>query len=308
VEAVRVPHAEAFFMLAEERMSRPDRPVEWYAFGAGGFGVGREYLLVRHYVMDYRPDIVVLLFVANDPIDCSPYLAKQASYGPRFHLDDRGGLVLSPPDRWVPSTFKRMVIKSSLVRYLYFEHRLFAPSRPPPSERVQAFLREDTVLLDEDGSDTGVAGNMTAEDRQRKTWELVELLLAQTRDECHRRGAIFALAWYGTSPEVEAAAQGTSYVPPHKDVDPYCVGPRLDHMGKEHVEPIARRLAIPYLDLTPAMVAAAKETGTSPYFPNDCHYNAVGNAVVAVALSDWVETLFATADPSSHAASGVVLP
>src|SRR5262245_34367431 len=38
VEALQVNPGEAMFSVAEQRMSRPDRPVEWYAFGASGWG------------------------------------------------------------------------------------------------------------------------------------------------------------------------------------------------------------------------------------------------------------------------------
>lgn len=290
VEALQVPYEQSFFALAQQRMSRPDRPVQWYAFGCSGSGTAQEYLVIGHYVLDYNPDVVVILFMSNDLFDCSPYLARQEPYGARFTLDDQGELVLTPAVRWEPLFHRRLLARSALVRYLYVQRGLFGGHQRGGGQR-RTHVREAIAA---GGGVAEAYRGLSLEQRGRRTWELIEAILARAQRECADHRAVLALAWRGSRRRTAAAAAGTTYTPPPKEADPYCVAERSDEIGREFLGPITRRLGIPYLDLTEALIATEREMGRRHFWVDDGHYNEVGHAAAAEAMVEWVEELWAT--------------
>lgn len=291
VEALQVDVDKAMFCQAERLMNRPDRPVEWLAFGNSGMGTTQEFEIIRHYVLDYSPDFVVLLFVQNDPWDSSPYITPIEPYVSTYRLDDAGALELMPALPYRPATLRRLSSYSALVRYFVLQKRVlerFSASGPNASGvQMRAGAASGTGLREPS------AAAMTAEQRQAKTWELIEKTLAAMRDECQSRGAKLMIAFRGCEPVIEAARTGTPAVRPPKSEDPYCLGSRAQDMGPEWVEPIARRLEIPYLDLAGPLSAAVAKSGKSHVFPDDSHYNEMAHDVVGKALAEWIEAYWA---------------
>lgn len=288
VEAMHVNVEDSMASVAERAMSRPDRPVEWYTFANSGYGTTHEYLLIHHYALDYRPDVVVMLFIANDPVDCSIYLAPQEPWMARLLLDENGELVYVPPEQYVPSTLKRVFAKSALVRYLFIQKRLFergasrlAPGQMPVREQTLASLAATSTKTD------------TLEDRVARTWELIETVLKQTKLECEARGAEFLLVYQGNRFEMEAAAEGRTYSSPAREVDPLCVWERLNEMGRDYLAPIAQRQGIHYLDLTDAVSAACRAARTRFNFVDDGHFNTFGHRVAGEAMAAKVEVILA---------------
>lgn len=125
VEALHVRHDDSCFGLAERRMTEEDRPCEWYCFGVSGYGTGAEYMLIRNHVLDFSPDLTILLFVGNDLMDTSPYLRGINPWDTVFLLDERGDLRLAPTESFRPNKRKRWLGRSALVRYLYYQERWF---------------------------------------------------------------------------------------------------------------------------------------------------------------------------------------
>jgi hypothetical protein len=284
VEAMQVDVEKACFSVAEKLMSRPGRPVEWYAFGNSGLGTAHEHLIIRHYVLDYRPDVVVMLFVTNDPVDCSPYLVAQEPWMARLELGPAGELVLIPPAPYVPSAFNRFMANFALVRYLKVQKGLFMRAGPAVAAG-QASLREGMG----EGGAAGAMAGLSLEERVGRTWRLVEAILARTKQDCAERGATFMIAYQGHRWEIEAAALGKPYAAPPREVDPFCLNERVNEMGRQYVEPMAKKLGIPYLDLTAALIAEVRRTGRRHNFPDDAHYNEVGHAGAGRAMAGWIE-------------------
>ena len=127
--------------------------------------------------------------------------------------------------------------------------------------------------------------------RYEKTWELTEKLLAACRDECNRRGAVFAVAFRGWPPDIDAPLSGPGPTVPPNEMDPYCLNERISEMGREIVGPMAQRLGIPYLDLTEALREMVAQTRQSHEFPDDMHYNVAGHKAAGEALAAWAESL-----------------
>jgi hypothetical protein len=120
---------------------------------------------------------------------------------------------------------------------------------------------------------------------------LIEALLREIRDECSRHGARFALAFRGWPDEIDSPILGPLQAAAPAAEDPYCLGSRLAQMGPEMLAPMARRLDIPYLDLTASLQAAVKRAGKSHHFSDDNHYNTLGHAAAGAALAEFVESL-----------------
>jgi len=73
-------------------------------------------------------------------------------------------------------------------------------------------------------------------------------------------------------------------------------------MGRQYLEPLAKRLDIPYLDLTGAMIEEQKRTGRLYNFsPEDAHFSEVGHAGAGRAMAAWIEALWAAQRRSAGA-------
>lgn len=296
VESLQVDTDDAMYMVAERKMNRPDRPVEWYAFGCSGWGTAQEYECIRRYVLDYKPDVVFILFLQNDPFDCSPYIAAMEPFTPVYSFDEHDELTYRYPKHFERSGLRRSVSRFALVRYFWLQKRLVeklgAIFTGKTVEGVgQLPLREGIAAI-RDASLPGLS-NMSVEDRQKRTWELIEKLLEQARDDCSSRGATLAVAFRGWTPDILARKQDKTLEVPEKSKDPYCLDERISEMGREWVGPICARLEIPYIDLTDALVAAEKATGQLHNFPDDNHYGPVGHAAAGEALAELAERILA---------------
>lgn len=298
VESMQVDVDKTMYAEAERLMNRKDRPVEWLAFGNSGLGTTQELEVIRHYVLDYSPDVVVLFFVQNDPWDASPYLMPIDSAIVTYRLDANGALELMPPTIYQPRTLRRLFSYSKLVRYFVLQKRLIerltrgGPTAPAPPVREDA--ASGAPLRDPD------AVKMSFDERQKKTWVLIEKTLEAMRDECARRGATLMIAFRGNEPIIEAARTSQPASRPAKSDDPYCLGSRVQDMGPEWVEPIANRLGIPYLDMTGPLTAAVAKTGQSHVFPDDSHYNEMAHKIAGQALAEWIETYWKENPSAPH--------
>lgn len=292
VEALSVDVDKTMAADAEKIMSRPDRPVEWYAFGNSGWGTSHEYLAFHHYALDFKPDAVVLLFICNDPGDTSPYLTRQEPWMAKFSLDDNGNPLYSPPAEYVPSAMKRWFARSALVRYLMIQKGLFTPRATVPTGQMS--VREFA------GTGKDDSGDLSPQQRVDKSWELIGKLLDKTRRECEARGAVFLLVFQGHRWEIEAAATGKTYMAPAKEVDPYCQNERINDMGRQYLEPLAKKLGLNYLDLTDSMTAGVKIAGKRHNYSDDAHFNELGHRIAAEAISQKLEDLWSKPAPKNN--------
>ena len=299
VAAQQVDVNETMFLRAQRSMSAAGRPTEWYAFGVAGYGTAQELEIVRHHALKYSPDVVVLMFVANDPYDTSPYLVDIEPYYPRYVLDGQGDLLRLPQSTWSFPWWKREITQTALFRYFSAQKGIGAKLRHLRNPGVNPVfgglpLRADVGTYKNLPIEELAA--MTLLERQQKTWQLIERLLREMRDECRKRGAKLAIVYRGWAAEIEAPIAPETVDAVAKEADPFCLGPRAREMGREQVAPIAARLEIPYLDLTFALRAAVANSGKSHHFPDDKHFSMVGHEAAGEALAKWVTDLLAHPD------------
>lgn len=297
VESLQVNPDQTMFAVAERDMNHSGHNVEWYAFGNSGWGTNAYYDCLRHYVLDYQPDVVIVLFVQNDPFDCSPYLVDLGKLRPVYYLDESGELARTAPDpNWRPSLKLRLVSYSALARYFLFQQRLY--DRIVAGSDIRPGIGGLPLLADSETSSASFVPGLAKMDRQTRdqmTWKLIEKLLIACRDDCRSRGAVFAVAFRGWMPEIDSTWLGQPFKAADSK-DPYCLGDRVSEMGREMIAPMAKRLGIPYLDLTNALMKMVEQSGQSHVFVKgrqyvDHHYNAAAHAAAGKALADWVSEI-----------------
>jgi hypothetical protein len=296
VQSYEVDVDKTFFSQAERIMSKPDHPVQWYSFGCSGFGYSQEAAVIHHYVLDYHPDLVLLLFVENDPHDSSPYIYPVENFITSYYLGPENELVLLEPQFWQRSGLRRLMSSMALSRYFFVQKDIIHRQQGDAFAIGGIYLRE--------GAKSAAGKNlhqvpglekMSIEDRERTTWVIIEKVMQQIRDECRAHGAKFALLYRGHTRILEAARNGEAYTPAPKSADPYCLRKeRLFEMGTDYLEPIAKRLDIPYLDLTGPLREIVLETKQPHVFIDDGHWNGTTHTRMAKALADWSERLLQT--------------
>lgn len=293
VESMQVDPGETMYVVAESLMHRADRPVEWYALGTSGYGTSQEYDVIRRYALDYQPDVVILLFVQNDLFDTSPYLASMEPFIAKYSLDENDSLTFEfPTTQWAPHWTHRAVAMSAVGRYFAVQRNVLdriRALRRPARQADGVPLRAGTS----GPSDSDIPGidSMSAPERQRRSWLLIERLLAAARDESARRGATFAVAFRGSWADIDAPLGVAPPPMPPLESDPYCIDGRSGAMGPQCLEPIVRRLGIPYLDLEAPLRAAVARDRRSHRFPDDNHYSAPGHAAAGRALAGFADSL-----------------
>ena len=286
VEAMQVPCEKQMAVATEEALIRAGRPAQCYPMGCSGLGTAQEYQILRHYALDYKPDVVLFFFTQNDVYDCSPYLRPIEAAIPAYALGPSGDLEFMPATGWQPSLARRLSAKTALARYFLIQKRLLQAGAPRGPAGVT--LRESSGA---GKSPRFRGGDLSEADRGKKSWELIEALLAASKAECERNGALFGVVFRGSVPEIDSVTGRTPYEPPAREKDPYCMRERIHEMGRDFVGPICEKLGIPYLDLTDALKAKVSQTGLPHDFPDDDHYNESAHAAAGDAIAKWVSTL-----------------
>lgn len=303
VEALQVDCDKQMAVMMEKRLSKTNRPVECYPFGCSGYGTSQEYQIIHHYILDYKPDVVIIFFTANDVYDCSPYLSPIDPFFALYRLNDADELERMPMKPWDRSGLRRWGAQFALSRYFLVQKRLLEWRRTAGPAGVT--LREvsnqaSTVKFDGKG--------MSLEERGRKSWDLIEKLLAAANAECKAAGAALVLVYRGNLPEIDAVENGVSFTPIPRERDPFCLNERVTDMGQDFLAPIAARQKIPYLDLTQPLIAKIRETGRPHNYPDDDHFNEFGHAVAADAMAAFVEPILERSDTAARPSQASVPP
>ncbi len=288
IEALQVPCERQMAIVAEHALSIGGRAAEVYPFGCSGYGTAQEYQLIRHYLLDYKPDAIILFFTQNDVYDSSPYLGGIEPSIPAFALDDGDALEPMGAFYWERSSSRRMVAGLALSRYFLIQKRMLEWGALPrgPGGVVR---REMSGA----GTDRFRGDGMTDRQRGEKSWLLIEKLLAASKAECAESNVPFCVVFRGSLTEIQAAEQGIATTPLPRDRDPFCMDNRINDMGLDFVGPICERLQIPYLDLTADLIAKVRETKRRHNFPDDDHYNTDAHEAAGKAMARWIQELVA---------------
>jgi hypothetical protein len=201
-EAFQVELDDAFWSVLERKLAaswqRRGRRVEVLNFGVSGYGTAQELEMLRHYVWDYQPDMILLqFFAANDVRNNSrkldgfsgrPYYTLD---GDRLVLDDS---FLQDPERirfqtsrWIK--FKDFCVQHSRVAALVYQLRN-RKIEPAPT----------------DGTEAGLAMQAFREPDSpewRDAWAVTDRLVMEMASEARSHGAAFAVLMANCGLEVD---------------------------------------------------------------------------------------------------------
>ena len=234
-EAIQVERKESFGYLLEQGLNRNGIPAEVLNFGISGFGTAQEFELLRHRVLDYGPDLVILgMFLGNDIGDNSREI-NPGQLKPYYDLVD-GQLVLDNRFRqaaefieaqsWATRT-KAACINSSRVLQLLNRFYSRFKNRHRPRANVGIGLDPDLYAPPQTTSWTDA-------------WQVTEALLLACRDQSEKNGASFLVVTFSNpiqvhpDPEVRRAFQNKhdleSLFYPDDRIAGYCKQKGIEHL------------------------------------------------------------------------------
>ena len=279
IEAFQVPDEQTFCAQLERCLQNcsvlADSNVEVLNFGVSGYGTAQELLMLRHYVWQYEPDLVLLaVFPGNDLRNNS---AELESYPVRpFYYLQSGELVLDDSFRQHPDYLKAQSAwvrcKVGLTDHLRTLQLIYG---------LRDAWRQRAAVA---GTNAGPGVDLIAlaEPRDapwRNAWELTERLLTETAGEAARHQARFLVMTVSSDVQVhpdpavrEAAGRQLGVQ------DLLYAERRLDQWSRQH--------GIPVVNLAEPMARYASDHGAYLHgFASTQlgigHWNADGNRIAA---------------------------
>lgn len=119
----------AFHAIVEKDLSEKGYKVEAYSFGIAGAPLSQYLHMMRYSYQKFRPDIAIVNIIYND-FDESLYHVGLKKYGTgnnhffTFKQIPTNNFVSVPPDEPTSSRIRRILRKSVLMRFLYFQIEL----------------------------------------------------------------------------------------------------------------------------------------------------------------------------------------
>jgi hypothetical protein len=273
VEAAQVLPDQVMNIQMEKMLAASGRKnVEVMAFGIAGIGTTQELLMYEEKVRQFHPDLVVLVFVDNDPMNNSSIIQPSVYgihswYCPYYNLGPNGTLVFQPVQkRWFNGA-RTFLERHSLVTY-YLEHIW---------ERVDVGNGKWEGLPLE----WGVYGN-PPDAEWTQAWTITEKVLKKMQDTVEADGSKFIVISTPGFADIatdwrERFTKALGPPPPNFDASAM----------QKHLQGIAQRQQIPIEFLAPDMQAYRDAHHLKfPYFSWTCetHYAPLGHTVVAESI------------------------
>lgn len=287
--AFEVPQERAFWAVIERRMANCPalggaRP-EVINFGVGGYGTASQFLVLKHQVWSYQPDLVLLAFLTGNDLSDNVRELKGSGNSAYFELHD-GKLVLEEKfvrkreriasewrfaDWWIEwsRVAQALARAKRKLKHALGGHEASAPGEPMT-------LREG--LYD---------GMFMAPDRSvwQRAWTVTEALLVAIRDDVRDHGARFALVDLTVAVQVEP--------------DPEARGRYAAAVAQPDLLYPDRRLAafaarerMPFLMLVPPLLewAEANQTCVHGFPDTPCrgHWNEHGHRLAGEEIATWL--------------------
>jgi hypothetical protein len=270
-EARQVPLEQTFFRLIEHDLAPH---VETLAFGQSGFSTLQSYLTSTSWIDRFDIDLVVYVFVENDPGDQLKQIQPRPAPYP----------VLTESGLGIDNSFRDAIAaqRSWLHRagdFLTSHSLVFAVV----SQRMRLLLTYGPKLSVTDadrsmgagGEEDGTAQHLPNENDPPSLWptdlkneaiELTEATILAWRDYVEQRGKDFAVLYIPRGSELQKpTAQQDSWKP--------------------WLEPFLLRANIPLIDPTPEL-AAMESAGRQVFYD---HFTPFGHVATANAFKAWLE-------------------
>lgn len=292
-EALQVKLEESFPKVLEQMLNQanPGNRFEVINLGSSGFGTDQEYLSLKHYGVQYKPDLVILAFLTGNDIRNNYYrLERQDNDWPKpfFDFDEHGDLVQLPfqPNKvsWLRGTFARFRLYGLLRDSLYetpFLHRWFwrlglVMARPPKERDAE---RRQNAKAEIPFDFRVYLRDYPPE--WEKAWRITEGLILKTKEEAERHGARFLLV---------SLTEGVQLAQPDHLRGEY---PGMEGTWYDLDKPVkllaqfSKQEAVDYLPLLPVFRAYLRERNEHferLHYSCDGHWTPMGHRLAAEAI------------------------
>ena len=276
VEAMQVPVLDNFSSLLELNLNQKQVKSEVINLGVSSFGTGREYLALKHYGINYQPDLVVLgLTISNDILN--NYTEDENN--PSFVMDETGGLkkriksFLTDNSRLAAylreKSYSSVPLRNFLIKIGVFSR----------SKRVEENFKEvedipaDYFIYSEEYPDFLMEG-----------FEKTKYFLSKIKETADEKEIKFLVVLFPTQEQIyeDVWREVKETYPEMKNMDWDLEKP--NQMLKNYFE--ENRIA--YLDLRPFFKKALPKLDERLYYKYDGHLNKTGHQLVAKILEEYI--------------------
>jgi len=200
-EAFQVDLDKTFWSVMErhlaERWKSHGCRVEVLNFGVSGYGTAQQLEMLRHYVWDFQPDLVLLQFLASNDV-CSNSRALERQTGRPFYTLEDDQLMLDDSFRRDPERIRFQASAWIRLKHAIVEHlRLGALI-------YQLRHRKQKVQIDDMEAGLTIQAFCEPTSRAwREAWEITDRLVIEMAREVHSRGAQFVVLMANVGAEVD---------------------------------------------------------------------------------------------------------
>ena len=275
VEAFQVTLDKSFPHILEEELNNNSegKKYEVLNFGVSSFGTAQEYLMLKHYAMNYHPDIVILAFLtANDVSDNGYKLQKNHNNNvPYFILDSSNKLVqISSENRNISNS------SANLAAFLRVFKSALGSIFPNTANFLVNFYNRKYVFTYKDALNV-YSDNYSEEDWQ-DAWNVTKALILETKNFSEVNGARFVLVSLANNIQVNPGwwNETVKKYPEMADWNP--------EKPDKILEDFSSKNNISYIRLLPYFKDYYNRTGRNLYFYSDGHWNEEGQRLAAEAI------------------------
>jgi hypothetical protein len=298
VAATQVPLEKTMAQVLEgtlnTRLGSSGHSFEVLNFAQGGSTLAQQYLMLRNRVWDFQPQIVIVFVSPISVPTCSRRLDTVAAPKP-FYLIREGRLVPDPRSHPPAAASLEARRRNGKLKNLMNQYRLLLLLRQAIGEGAEKVAKVEAEIVTLASGRSAEAETEADDERYvypvdiwfrehanpevEQAWQVAEGLLGRIAEETRQHGAELWLGSIGTEvQENPDVTERTAYL---KTRGYEAVG-----YSEERFEALAKREGIPYLGMSPRMLAYAERNNVSVrgFFntpPNRGHWNQVGNAAAA---------------------------
>lgn len=268
------------------------RQVEVMNFGQPGFGTAQELQVLRHRVLQFKPDMVLLAVFTGNDIRNNLFELEQEPIVPYFTLSD-GNLQLDESFRQqrrgkVITLVKAMAPYSRLVQLAYRFVHAMESSPAEEADARQAMLRAEFGFIDP-ATETAIYAEPQT-DAWRQAWDLTESLISQFQEDVVQTGATFGLITLTNDVQVLPSIEQRAKLQAELGVNDLLYPDR-------RIQAYCQTHQIPSLHLAEPIQATAESKQQHFHgFENTRigfgHWNEQGHAEVAGHVKAWIESFF----------------
>lgn len=271
--AAAVPYQNNYVSrLGQDLAAKLNRPVESLNFGVGGQGTKEALSTYQNYAKNYNPDLVILWFYLGNDFTNNLEVAGNSQTANQTSTANPGLIKKILSHSALADLVKKAITRSDFIKETILAAARLAGLESKVYQLILPQVPLELKLIYTDDQNNDLAVNQTKE-------YLKELKAAVAAD-----GKKFALVMMPANFQVEPAAQEFLF-------KQYLDLKKLDFdatKANSALIEIAKELAIPYFDLTPAFAQACADN-CSLYICRYCHLAQAGHDLTATQAGEWLK-------------------